>query len=237
MTPSESQNRSGLSAPQTEYDKFVYAVSHDLQEPLRGISAFLKLLDQKYADQLDEQAQTYINFTLENAEKMRQMIYALVDLSRVSRNADEVEKVNMNELVANVWLMYNNMSATSGATFVAEDLPTIQGTANQLIQLIQILFQNTIDNKGNESLRITIDSVDKGDFYQFSFSDNGAGIPEGYQESVFEIFRKVNPKSDNAGAGLTIARAIVEKHGGKISLTSIEGQGTTVYFTWPKESS
>jgi light-regulated signal transduction histidine kinase (bacteriophytochrome) len=226
-----------LSSPQSEFDKFVYAVSHDLQEPLRGVSAFLKLLDQKYSDQLDEQAQTYINFTLENAEKMRQMIYALVDLSRVSRNNEEKEVINMNELAANVWLMYNNAPAASGASFIAEDLPQIKGISTQLVQLMQVLFQNSVDNKSEKPLEIHFDCKEEKDLYKFSFADNGKGIPEAYQDSIFEIFRKADPKSGKAGAGLTIARAIVEKHGGKISLTSIEDQGTTVYFTWPKESS
>jgi len=226
-----------LAKPQSEFDKFVYAVSHDLQEPLRGISAFLKLLDQKYSDQLDEQAQTYINFTLENAEKMRQMIYALVDLSRVARSTDEQEEIDLNELANNVWLMFANSPAATGAEFKAENLPTVKGRLSQMVQLLQILLQNAVDNKGDEPLRIRIESKEEGDFYQFSVIDNGSGIPEVYRESIFEIFRKADPKSDKAGAGLTIARAIVEKHGGKISLTSSEGEGTTVYFTWPKESS
>ncbi|MFZ6050704.1 sensor histidine kinase [Halocola ammonii] len=234
MTKQDSQK---LATPQSEFDKFVYAVSHDLQEPLRGISAFLKLLDQKYSDQLDEQAKTYINFTLENAEKMRQMIYALVDLSRVARNTDEAEKIDLNELANNVWLMFANAPAATGAEFTAENLPTVKGSLSQMVQLLQILLQNAVDNKGEDPLRIHLKSEEEKDFFKLSVRDNGQGIPEAYREGIFEIFRKADPKSEKAGAGLTIARAIVEKHGGKISLTSSEGEGTTVYFTWPKESS
>lgn len=233
----DRENEGKLSKPESEFDKFVYAVSHDLQEPLRGISAFLKLLDQKYSDELDDQAQTYINFTLENADRMRQMIHALVDLSRVSRNRDPIEEIDLNEVASEIWSMYqSDPAAISNAAFISEDLPNIQGTTSQMIQLLQILFQNSLDNRKKEDLTIRLHVKDEGDHFIFSFSDNGRGIPEGYIDSVFEIFRKVDPNNDRAGAGLAIAKSIVEKHGGNISVTSRSGEGTTVYFTWPKGS-
>lgn len=235
MTAQQLQSKPQLSKPENDHERFLYAVSHDLQEPLRMVTSFLKLLEQKIGDQLDADARNYLDFTTENADRMKLMIHALVDLSRVGRDCEPEASIKLEEVFDDLSQMYaEELTATKGnMTFKVEH--SVKASHGLLVKLIQILIENSLENASKErALYIEVNSKMVADnMIELSFSDNGVGIKSSYQSRVFDVFQRVGHKPGKIGAGLAIAKAIVEKFGGEISLESTEGCGTTVSIRLP----
>jgi light-regulated signal transduction histidine kinase (bacteriophytochrome) len=222
-----------LKTPTTEFERFVYIVSHDLNEPLRMMTSFLDLIDKKHGDSLPEEAQTYMNYCIENAEKMKSMMRALVDYSRVGRNNEEITEIIIGDLMEDLFEMYSGDLELSNASVHYNNLPTVQAQPGLIIDLFKVLFQNAFENKRTDILQIYITSKHLGEYHEFCMEDNGKGIKSVYLDSVCDIFRKADKSTPNIGAGLAIAKAIVEKFGGKFRIESEENKGTKVYFTLP----
>lgn len=227
MTPS-------LSDPQGEYEQFLYTVSHDLQEPLRMVTSFLHLLDKKAGDQLDDDARKYLNLSVENAERMKQMINALVDLSRVNRATEDAHAVDLCEILTELVALYKSTRSVE-IELTCEAAEKVSMPPQQALQLIRILLDNAVDNKPTDQpLRLRLSCLPAGgERVTCTFEDNGAGMPELFTERVFDIFRQVRKNPSHIGAGLTIAKAIVVRQNGSISLESTEGQSTVVTFDLP----
>jgi light-regulated signal transduction histidine kinase (bacteriophytochrome) len=223
-----------LNDPNTEFDRFVYIVSHDLQEPLRMMTSFVKLLDAKCSDKLDEESTNYLKMSLEHGEKMRRMIYALVDYSRVERTAEEVTQVDLDQMMQDLLPMFAMEIDKNQAILEIDDLPTVKGRFTQLMTLFRNLLDNVFENVREIPLHLKLTVEDEGDQYRFCLEDNGKGIKDVYLVGVFEMFRKVDPNTINIGAGLAMAKAIARKHGGEIWADSQPGVGTRVYLTLPK---
>lgn len=223
-----------LNDPETEFDRFVYIVSHDLQEPLRMMTSFVKLLGAKAGDSLGEEASEYLNMSLEHGEKMRCMIYALVDLSRVERTTEEISDVDLDQMMHDLLSMFAVEIDKNRAILQIDDLPTIQGRFTQIMTLFRNLLDNIFENVREIPLELTITVKEEGDQYRFCIQDNGKGIKDVYLLGVFEMFRKVDPNTVNIGAGLPVAKAIARKHGGEIWAESEPEVGTKIYLTLPK---
>lgn len=223
-----------LKDPNTEFDRFVYIVSHDLQEPLRMMTSFVKLLEAKSADVLDSESAGYLKMSLEHGEKMRRMIYALVDYSRVERTTEEVTEVDLDQMMQDLLPMFALEIDKSQAILEIDDLPKVRGRFTQLMTLFRNLLDNVFENIREIPLQLKLTVLDEGDQYRFCLEDNGKGIKDVYLIGVFEMFRKVDPHTINIGAGLAMAKAIVRKHGGEIWAESESGVGTQVYLTLPK---
>lgn len=235
MSKPVSSNQPKLAAPESEFDRFVYTISHDLQEPLRMISSFVKLLNVKCEDDLSDDCNQYLEYITENTDRMKEMIYSLVDYSRVDRNQEELHDLDLTIVINDILTMYSQeLSVCEGHIEIGE-LPIITGQPTLIISLLKHLLKNSFESfVQGRPLKIKVSCEDKNDHWQFCIEDNGCGIPPEHSEHIFEMFRKINRPQENLGAGLAVSRAIVRKHGGKMFAESTPEMGTLVYFTFPK---
>ncbi|SDJ95490.1 sensor histidine kinase [Natronorubrum texcoconense] len=218
--------------------RFAYVASHDLQEPLRMISSYLQLLESSYADELDEEAQECIDFAVDGADRMREMVDGLLAYSRIDMDETEFEPVACDDIVDDALIDLQVRIDETDATVVAGALPTVRGDANQLKQLFSNLLSNAIKYSGDEPPHVEITAERQGDRCVFSVADNGIGIESEYVDQIFEIFNRLhsNDEFQGTGLGLSLCRKIVNHHGGDIWVDSEPGDGTTFYFTLPKAS-
>jgi two-component system CheB/CheR fusion protein len=227
-----------LAVSNTELEKFAYIASHDLQEPLRMITSFLNLLEQKYKDQLDDKAKQYIHFAIDGAVRMRKIILDLLEYSMVGRDTNETELVNTDELLFEAVQLNRKVIEEKNALIEWGDLPTINGHRSSIQQLFQNLIGNSLKYQKNEVKPIiTISAIETKTHWQFSFSDNGIGIDQKFFEKIFILFHRLHNKDEYSGTGigLAICKKIVENHGGKIWVESTLGNGCKFNFTIVKE--
>ena len=226
-----------LAISNRELEEFAYVASHDLQEPLRMISSFLTQLQRKYNDQLDPKAHQYINFAVDGAKRMRQIILDLLDFSRAGRGDDEIELVSLNEVINEILILFRKNIEETKTLFLISDLPSINIPQSSIRQLLQNLISNAIKYQapGNSPL-IKIGFTETSEYWEFWVKDNGIGISPDYFDKIFIIFQRLHTKEQYSGTGLGLAicRKIVENFGGKLWVESNEGNGSTFYFTVPK---
>jgi signal transduction histidine kinase len=224
-----------LERSNAELEQFAYVASHDLQEPLRKVASFCQLLAQRYHGQLDERADQYIDFAVDGAKRMQQLINDLLGFSRVGRTSGDFAAVDLAEAVRRAIANLDTAISESGAAIDVGDMPTVSGDASLLTLVFQNLIGNGIKFRSAETPAIRVTARRQGDEWAMSCSDNGIGIDPEYAERVFVIFQRLHAKDEYAGTGIGLAmcRKIVEHHGGRIWLDSDAGPGTTVRFTLP----
>ncbi len=216
-----------------ELEQFAYIASHDLQEPLRMISSYTQLLEKRYKDKLDADANDFIGFAVDGANRMQKMIQSFLVYSRTSRDNSPLQTVDCNEVLeyAKMNLL---MSIQETATRIESDpLPTVIGHSELLLQLFQNLIGNAIKFRNGRAPVITIGVQQNETHWIFSVKDNGIGIDPDYFEKIFVLFQRLHAVSDypGTGIGLTICKNIVERHHGTIRVESQPGSGTTFFFT------
>ncbi|EJN57195.1 sensor histidine kinase [Halogranum rubrum] len=221
-----------LEESNTELEQFAYVASHDMKEPLRMVSSYLELLERRYGDELDGDAQEFIDFAVEGSERMREMINGLLAYSRVGRQTRDFERIDVGDVLDTAQSNLRIAIEESGAVVEAGELPTVHGDPGQLTQLFQNLVANAIKYTDEGRPRITVSAAREGDEWTFTVSDDGIGIPESRQESIFEIFSGEGGQS-GSGIGLAICEKIVDHHGGRIWVESDGESGTTFHFTIP----
>jgi signal transduction histidine kinase len=226
-----------LERSNRELEEFAYVASHDLQEPLRMVGSFLQLLQRKYADKLDQDANEYIRYAVDGAFRMKRLIGDLLNYSRTSREWT-VEQVDIAAIIRDV---LKNLAASiqdSGAMIHVDEMPQLTADADQLLRLFQNLIGNAIKfRKEGTPPVIHICARREDAHWLFSVRDNGIGIDRQYAEKIFVVFKKLhnNTRFEGTGIGLAIVKKIVERHGGKIWFESEPGKGTTFYFTLQPE--
>lgn len=230
-----------LERSNLDLERFAYIASHDLQEPLRAISGFLDLLARRYEGQLDDKAQHYISRAVTGAERMRSLIEGLLAYSRVESRGHPPEPVDVESLLGGVEAMLATQIDDTGGTITHGPLPTVLADREQLAHVLQNLISNALKfHREATAPQIHVTATDQGEAWRFSVTDDGVGIPEGREEEVFEIFRRLHPRDvyPGDGVGLALCRRIIDRHGGRIWAQSPpDGQetGTAVHFTLPKE--
>lgn len=228
-----------LAATNAELEQFAYVASHDLQEPLRMVTGFLTQLDKKYSDNLDEKANQYINFAVDGAQRMRQIILDLLNYSRLNQENMKRELVDLNLLVEEVKAVERTHIKEADAKIIVGDLPNIYANPGPLKQVFQNLINNALkyQQPGNKPI-IEIGYSDTKTHWKFKVKDNGIGIRKEFQDTVFQIFQRLHTRDQYSGTGigLAITKKIIERHGGEIWLESEKGQGSTFYFTILKRS-
>jgi signal transduction histidine kinase len=227
-----------LERSNAELEQFAYVASHDLQEPLRKVTSFCQMLQQRYAGQLDDRADRYIEFAVDGALRMQQLVNDLLAFSRVGRGGEARRPIDLTSLVkAAVSDLQEAIDAT-GAEVRIEPLPTLPVEPSLLRAVFQNLIGNAVKFHGDEPPRIRIDVTRLGDTWRFSCTDNGIGIEPEYAERVFVIFQRLHPRDRYAGTGIGLAmcRKIVEYHGGRIWLDTTSHGGTRILFTLPAAS-
>ena len=224
-----------LKISNRELEQFAYVASHDLQEPLRMVSSFTQLLERRYKDKLDDDANDYIGFIVEGAQRMKNLIDDLLAFSRLNTTAREFEVVLMDVALDDVLINLKAYMRDHNAQIGHDTLPTIKGDPIQINQLLQNLIANAIKFQGDKPPQIQISAQEYGDKWLFSVKDNGIGIDKKHQDQIFSIFKRLHTRQDyeGTGIGLSICKRIVERHGGHIWVESELGEGSTFYFTIP----
>jgi len=226
-----------LEQSNKDLEQFAYIASHDLQEPLRMVSSFMTQLQKKYQDQLDDKAQTYINFAIDGTKRMRQIIVDLLEFSRAGTQKEKLEKLDLNEEIAEVLSLHHTNLNKYNINLEVEDLPELIYTKTGIRQIFHNLIGNAIKYRKKEG-KANIAIIWKKNKKEFLFKihDNGIGIDEKHKNKIFQIFQRLHSKSEYSGTGigLAICKKIIEKYGGKIWLDSQLGIGSDFYFTIPK---
>ncbi|TDN85874.1 PAS domain S-box-containing protein [Salegentibacter sp. 24] len=220
-----------------ELEQFAYVASHDLQEPLRMVTSFLTQLEKKYAEVLDEKALLYIDFAVDGAKRMRQIILDLLEFSRVGRTEDKLEELALNEILEEIKHLYRKRIEERNVRIISGNLPVIKAPKSPIRQVFQNLISNAIKySKEDVHPEIAIEFKEIQDFWEFSIKDNGIGIAEEYFDRIFVIFQRLHRREEYSGTGmgLAVTKKIIENLGGKIWLESLEGEGSTFHFTISK---
>ena len=221
-----------LESSNEDLQQFAYVVSHDLQEPLRMVSSYMSLLESEYGDELDEEAQEYVEFAADGAERMKALIDGLLQFSRVETRGEEMEAVDAEAVLADAKQALAMRIEETDATIESEVLPTVEADRAQLSQVFQNLLSNGIEYAGDEPPEIDVRVDDGRGEVVFAVEDDGVGIPEDEQDDIFGIFeRGADADGDGIGIGLAISKRIVERHDGEMWVESADGEGTIVYFS------
>ena len=227
--------RDELERSNTELEQFAYVASHDLQEPLRKIASFTQMLQSRYGGQLDERADTYMEFAVDGAKRMQDLINDLLAFSRVGRITEQQQVVDVELLVSLAKRSLAESIADSGAQIDVGPLPSVHGEP----RLLELVFTNLIGNgikfRGSDPPRISVRAERREHDWCFTVADNGIGIEPEYADRIFIIFQRLHPRAayDGTGIGLSMCRKIVEYHGGTIWLEQTDEPGATFHFTLP----
>ena len=221
-----------------DLDRFAYAISHDLRQPLRGIIGFGSLLARRYGEKrIDEEFDEYVGFIAESASRLDRMILDLLQLSRLGR-AVPLEEIDLAEVLDDVELTLRGAIEESGARIERGPLPRLTGNRGLMVQVLQNLIDNSIKFRGEEPPIVRVEAVREGETWLLSVADNGRGIPPREHRRIFDIFRRADP-SDGVpgnGMGLALVKKIVEQQGGRIGVRSAPGEGTVFEISLPVET-
>jgi light-regulated signal transduction histidine kinase (bacteriophytochrome) len=212
--------------------QFAYAASHDLSEPLRVISGFAKLLEQRYSQVLDADGERFVSSILSGAERMQSLIDALLQYSRLGRAEVARIPVDMTELVGEVLDGLSRMVAESDALVDVKPLPSLQAEPTMLAEMLQNLISNAIKFSGETRPWVEISAERETDAWRIDVRDHGIGIQPGMEPRAFEMFQRLHgPEYPGTGIGLAICKRIAERHGGEIWVHPADGGGSVFSFT------
>ncbi len=222
-----------------ELEQFAYVASHDLREPLRMISSYLSLLERRYGGLLDQDGLDFLRFARDGAQRMDRLVLDLLELSRIERKGAPI--VAMSALpVITLTLRNLDPAITEAGGLVMVDAmdppPMVMGDADQISQLFQNLIGNALKYRSkNRRPQIKVHILRRDSDWEFQIADNGIGIQEEYFERIFRIFQRLHNREeyDGTGIGLAICKKIVERHGGRIWVSSTPGEGSVFSFTLP----
>jgi len=225
-----------LKRSNSDLESFAYVVSHDLQEPLRMVTSYLGLLEQRNKGKLDEDSQEFIRYAVDGSNRMKILITGLLSYSRVGTRGSEFSTTNIEEVFSQALSNLKFVVEDSGAQVSHDPLPTLQADGNQLISLFQNLVGNAIKFRGDTIPEVHVGVKEDGNYWVFSVRDNGIGIDPKNSERIFVVFQRLHGRDEypGTGIGLAICKRIIERHGGRIWVESQPGKGSTFYFTLPK---
>ena len=233
-----TESNQELSRSNQDLEQFAYIASHDLQEPLRNIGNFAGLLERKYANELNNGGKQYISIIVDGVQRMSKLISSILTYSRVGKDNVEFKDVNLNEVLNNKLQDLSQKISERNAVVHREDLPVVFGEPEQLSMIFYNLVNNAIKFNQKEKPTVEIRLFEEcNSYWTFSVKDNGIGIAKEYQDKIFEIFKRLHGKEQykGTGIGLAVCKKIVLRHRGTIWIKSVEGQGTTFFFTISKK--
>ncbi|MES2467796.1 MAG: PAS domain S-box protein [Verrucomicrobiota bacterium] len=227
-----------LARSNAELEQFAYVASHDLQEPLRAVAGCVELLEKDYHGKFDAGADELLRHAVDGATRMQTMIRDLLAYSRVGTRAQPFVEVDCQ---AALDLALTNLSTAiheSGAVITHDPLPALMADPTQLAQLFQNLIGNGIKFRSGRPPEIHVGAQRQDEGWLFSVRDNGIGIEPQYLDRIFVIFQRLHTRAEypGTGIGLAICKRIVERHGGRISVESEPGKGSTFFFTLPDKA-
>jgi PAS domain S-box-containing protein len=231
----EEANRA-LEASNEDLKRFGWAASHDLQEPLRMVTAFTQLLEQRYADRLDASGREFIQYAVEGASRMELLLQSLREYWEISERREiQLQWVDMNRVLEEAQANLKMRIESTGATICTGRLPMIVAEPAPMVTLLQNLLSNAIKYTQPGAIpRVRIESEEHAGEWIFTVRDSGIGIPREHHEQIFAVFKRLHGRQvEGAGVGLAICQRIVERHGGRIWVESEPGQGAAFHFTIP----
>ena len=248
MKPARSrvvEIRANESAPQREHREllndllrsneelaqFAYVAAHDLQEPLRIVANYLQLLSRRYKGKLDSDADEFLTFAVDGADRMERLIQNLLRDARARTKERVLREVSSEDAFRRALLNLRGAVQESGALVTHDPLPAVVADEGQLVRLFQNLIGNAIKYRGSGVPRVHVSSVRNGQKkWIFSVRDNGLGIDSRHFQKIFGMFQRIHSRKEGTGLGLAICKKIVERHGGSISVESQPGRGSTFHF-------
>lgn len=224
-----------LRTTNAELQHFAYALTHDLQEPLRMVVNFTELLGREFAGKLGDEADQYISYSVEGAFRIEALLKALLAYWEVSEgNPGSSAPADSGAILAKALLNLQAAIAQSGAIISSDTLPTVVAEEVPLTQLFQNLISNSIKYRGKEIPRIHVSAERTGDGWLFSVRDNGIGIDPQDRDRIFGMFKRLHGSEiPGTGIGLAICKKVIEREGGRIWVESEPGRGATFKFTIP----
>jgi PAS domain S-box-containing protein len=222
-----------LKRSNEELQQFAYVASHDLQEPLRMVASYTQLLSRRYKGRLDDDADEFIAFAVDGANRMQHLIQDLLEYSRVGTKGRELSSISSDKALRHALGNLRGAIEAGHAVVTHDALPLVHADEMQLVQLFQNLVGNAIKYQAAEVPRIHISAVAGANKWLFSVKDNGLGIEAKYYKKIFGMFQRLHGREEFAGTGigLAICRKIVQRHGGDISVQSRPGHGSTFTFS------
>ncbi|MEP6494915.1 MAG: PAS domain S-box protein [bacterium] len=227
------QKMDELNRSNDELQQFAYIASHDLQEPLRMVASYTQLLSRRYKGKLDADADEFIAFAVDGANRMQRLIQDLLTYSRVGIERDVLRDTSSEAALQQALRNLAGAIQDSGALVTHSPMPTVVADEGQLIQLFQNLVGNGIKYQNGGVPRVHVSATPHGPaHWSFAVQDNGLGIESKYFDRIFGMFQRLHKRAEFAGTGvgLAICKKIVERHGGRISVESEPGQGSTFHF-------
>lgn len=221
-----------------EINQFTYIITHDLQAPLRMVTGFLELLERRYADKLDAGAKQYIEYSVKGANRMKSLIFDLLEYSRLSSVKHEFDVVDMREVLEEVIGKLSVDISSSGADVIIGALPGVWADRKMMVQLLTHLLDNAIKFRSADRPVIHIDAARQNHQWQISISDNGIGIDPAFHERIFDIFKQLHPEEagyKGTGTGLAVCKKIAELHDGRIDVFSEAGRGSMFVVSIPEK--
>jgi PAS domain S-box-containing protein len=228
------QHSEELEQSNRELDNFASIAAHDLGAPLRAVSGFAGLLQKRYKEKLDADADLYISYIVEGAERMNHLINDLLQYARVGTSLKPLVPVDVNVIIEKTLANLAFEIQESNAVITVDPLPAVSADSTQLIQLFQNLVGNAIKYRSNTP-RIHISAERKNGEWLFLVSDNGIGIDPRQFDRIFQLFQRLHAIDEYSGTGIGLAtcKKIVERLGGRIWVESMPGEGSTFFFTLP----
>lgn len=216
-----------------ELEQFSYIVSHDLKAPLGGISTLIYFINEDYPD-IDPALKSMHELMQERTSKMDELIQGVLNYTLAVGNTSNNCTFNTKELLTDIF--ESLVIPANIACLLDDDLPNIFGDKIQFQQIVTNIISNSVKYHHPTGGKVEVNYTADNKFHYFAISDNGPGIPEKYQKSIFNLFQKAHTtdRQDSTGIGLTIVHKLVKRNGGTILLDSKENIGTTFTFSWPK---
>jgi PAS domain S-box-containing protein len=235
----EKESRRKLEESNVELEQFAYMASHDLKEPIRMIDGFMKLLEKNYGDRLDDTARKYVHFAADGAKRMNQLVDDLLLYSRATRQSGEPEDVELQEIMEEISKNYQPQLDKGSVDLHWHDLPQVRLPKAAIRTVLINLVSNAIKYQapgGKPHVMVKADQVPG--FWRISVVDNGIGIKTEFFDKIFIIFKRLHGKGEYEGSGIGLAtcKRLVEKWGGRIAVSSVEGEGSSFSFTIPMET-
>ncbi len=234
---SELENKAlKLEMSRKELEEFAYIVSHDMKQPIRTIISYLTLLKKRHGSSFNEEANEFLKFSIDGANKMSDLIRDILQYSKLEQQLSFITEVSLNSIVKKVLAGLQETITANNAEVTCDALPNIKGNETMMTELFQNLIENGIKYNTNSKRTVRIQTSDEHTHWKFAVTDNGIGFEQQYAEQIFKIFKRLHNDEEfqGTGIGLSICYKVVEKHGGKIWAVSEKGKGSTFHFTLPK---